>query len=55
MENIFKFLNRLQEAVGQGEESFSCPLCGAVVQWGRADGSGHVHACCSGCGIRVAE
>ena len=55
MEDIFKFLNRLLEAVGQGEESFSCPCCGAVVYWGRAEGNGHIHACCSSCGVLAAE
>lgn len=55
MENFIKFLQRLQEALGRGEEGFLCPICGSAVLMGRAEGNGHIHACCSGCGILAAE
>lgn len=56
--DVFKetmaFLDAQYDAEMRGEHTFTCPICGKIARWVRADGNGHLHAECV-CGIRVCE
>lgn len=55
MDKIVEFLKAQQEAEEKGEYEFVCPICGGKAWWGRAEGNGHLHCGCQGCGIMVCE
>lgn len=55
MDSIAKFMKAQQEAEKNGEEKFTCPLCGGEALWGRSSYNNHLHCACKGCGIRMME
>lgn len=55
MDEIFVFLEAMQEAEEQGEHEFMCPLCGGDAWWKRSNYNGHFHAGCDKCGMLVME
>ena len=55
MDDIFKYLKAQQEAEEQGEEEFTCPICGGQAFWGRSSINNHLHSRCEKCGICIMQ
>lgn len=55
MDEIVEFLKAQAKAEEAGQEEFKCPICGGEAWWGLAEGNGHLHCGCQGCGIQVME
>lgn len=52
---IMPMLMAQKKAEKNGEDMFTCVICGGVANWGRAKGNNHLHIYCSGCGFRLVE
>lgn len=55
LEQLKAFMEAQQQAEQEGQQEFTCPLCGGSAEWGRARGNNHLHCACGGCGFRMME
>lgn len=49
------FLKALQDAEAEGQNEFTCPLCGGQAVWTRSQYNDHVHCGCKRCGFHMME
>ena len=54
-DSIAKFMKAQQEAEKNGEEKFTCPLCGGEALWGRSSYNNHLHCGCEKCNILIMQ
>ena len=55
MEEIFKFIEAQAQAEADGKNEFTCPICGGVAWWYRAEYNNHIHSGCNNCGFKMME
>ena len=55
MKDVIEFLTALNKAEKENQQEFTCPICGGDAFWTRSPYSGHIHAGCTKCRIRVLE
>lgn len=55
MDGIAKFMKAQQEAEKNGEEEFTCPLCGGEAWWGRSSYNNHLHCGCKKCDVMIMQ
>ena len=55
MADMLKWVKAENEAVKNGTQEFTCPLCGGEAFWVRSPYNGHKHSGCRKCGMKVME
>lgn len=53
--DVLAMLEAWQAAESRGDKTFTCPLCGGLVEWQRASCNGHLRIECSKCKIRLIQ
>ena len=53
--HILAMLEAWQAAQSRGDRTFTCPLCGGLVEWWQVPYNGHLRIVCSKCTMRLCE
>ena len=55
IDQLVAFMEAQQEAEKEGQQAFTCPLCGGPVMWHRNSVNNHLWCKCRGCGLLIIE
>ena len=53
--DILAMLEACQAAKSRGDRTFTCPLCGGLVEWWQVPYNGHLRIVCSKCKMRLIQ
>lgn len=54
-DDMIRFMKAMDQALNEGKQEYTCPICGGTVRVSVAKYNGHAHAYCDGCGMRLME
>lgn len=55
LSDILAMLEAWQSAENRGDQTFTCPLCGGLVEWRRVPYNGHLRIFCNKCKMQLLQ